>query len=379
MSARNLIDKALSLKSGPEIIPLRRRCVLDRYWKASCRACVEVCRHEAIKVGQGVEVLEACTGCGACVAACPTGALVMRKPSDRKLHEAISALLKKGEKVVRLACSSCTEDAREVQLPSLNCVTEAMILWAFSNGAEGVEIKRCTCPECCKLPERAPLWEKTFAFARAILHMVGIPEDHLQIIDTVPVGENECPGKKGLNRREALATLCSDVCRTVGSLLRKPSGANGSVRTSGANEGLPANRQYLHTALVALPLKYPDTPSPDGFPLAELTVSTRCRDCNVCTTLCPTNALSWEDWEDGKSLLHRSWHCAGCGVCAATCPAKAIAVKKPAPLWKVGTRTPKVLIHVAPSTCPVCREKGYGSTPESCCLPCSLGSGRLRM
>jgi ferredoxin len=44
-----------------------------------CEACHEACRPAALTVtGDGCEVSKACTQCGNCVAACPTGALALK-------------------------------------------------------------------------------------------------------------------------------------------------------------------------------------------------------------------------------------------------------------------------------------------------------------
>lgn len=58
--------------------------------RVECRVCGEVCDHRAIRFAPtlgGVATpalnLDQCTGCGACVAPCPTQAITMRQPAQK--------------------------------------------------------------------------------------------------------------------------------------------------------------------------------------------------------------------------------------------------------------------------------------------------------
>ncbi|HEY5498446.1 MAG TPA: 4Fe-4S binding protein, partial [Syntrophales bacterium] len=46
-----------------------------------------------------------------------------------------------------------------------------------------------------------------------------------------------------------------------------------------------------------------------------------CRDCGLCETLCPQNAISRKEGEGGAyEYVVDSDRCIGCGFCAGACP-----------------------------------------------------------
>jgi heterodisulfide reductase subunit A2 len=59
-------------------------------------------------------------------------------------------------------------------------------------------------------------------------------------------------------------------------------------------------------------------------------VTDRCDGCGYCVDLCPYNALSLEEYEEGGQKRKRNKSdkilCKGCGLCAATCPKGGVVV-----------------------------------------------------
>lgn len=61
----------------------------------SCRACEDACEARALRArplpgGRAVMTvdMDACSGCGACLPVCPTGAIAVRRPAREKTHGA---------------------------------------------------------------------------------------------------------------------------------------------------------------------------------------------------------------------------------------------------------------------------------------------------
>src|SRR3989338_5367002 len=93
-------------------------CSRFRCTKLQCAACAVVCPIPgAVRfVEQGVEITEACVACGACVSACPNGAL--RPPeSDRRLAGRSPDRVRPAA-AFRIACARAKRRA-DVVLPCL--------------------------------------------------------------------------------------------------------------------------------------------------------------------------------------------------------------------------------------------------------------------
>lgn len=73
--------------SPPQIVAFAEHCLA--FQNVVCRSCGETCEHQAIRfsprLGAAAEPrlqTELCTGCGDCLAVCPTAALSLVSPPD---------------------------------------------------------------------------------------------------------------------------------------------------------------------------------------------------------------------------------------------------------------------------------------------------------
>jgi len=113
----------------PEYTP--GRCLVVRSGPGACRACLDACPHEAVKIDKQVE-LDAvdCTGCGLCVRACPSEALT----APMKLEPAPG-----------LRCSRVAGDAQSVR-----CLAQlsAADLVRLAGAGESVTLAHGACAGC---------------------------------------------------------------------------------------------------------------------------------------------------------------------------------------------------------------------------------------
>ncbi len=303
------------------------RCLLERHAVGGCDLCEQACPHDAVRLSDHVEILsDACTGCGLCVQACPSGALeyaplpvmVMLKDQGVSTDDPIPASLR---------CAEVPGEAPEVAC--LARVTPAHLLASAAWGQQ-LDLIHGQCSTCKiggpKVPEKVRATRQTASAYRQ--HLPDLRPKHqrpaarmVSWFDLEPssrpvrVVRTEAP--KPVSRRGALGALWGSTKRGLAQAIPdRPLPGVDAVPEPGriADEWIWRKRALKPR---------PSDGTPQHWPAPAVNES--CTFCQVCETVCPTNAIARETQPDGTiSLRLEMAACNGCNACVVSCPTDAM-------------------------------------------------------
>ncbi|WP_306053141.1 hydrogenase iron-sulfur subunit [Natronococcus wangiae] len=345
------IERQLGGITKPEFLDLEMDvCAAGDSSQTGCNECVEACPHGAVERARIDEVefhAELCQNCGACTSSCPTGATMLREPSNERIAREVEALLAPDEvgrnwipgrsasgideAVVAFVCSERAEDAlreygrlaaagrADVEYPPIlpvrvNCtdtVGEAHAMHALAAGADGVAVVGC---------------------GSSCLHSG--PDPKAELVDRL----NRATADLGLGRRvEFFAPSAGDpdefvdsVSAFVDDLEDSPVPAGQHEATGGIDDPDRENPPFdshgwtLESVRAILEHVDPEREVVRGLKdFGRVEVDDACTLTPTCSNLCPTDAL--RRTETGLEFNHE--RCVSCGLCEEGCIEDAITVR----------------------------------------------------
>ena len=299
--------------------------------RGASRACVQACPHQALTLaGPSISVDTAsCTGCGACVAACRSGAMGMNGASMAELEAAASTLVEDARRLsvgVAIVCSAATHDIPlggpwlALEVPSLEMVSVGWLLQVVAAGAS-VTTRGCR-DEACEGRGRQ--------LALLTSDIVGLVAPRLRSLVIGPdASAPACPGgdgglavpAPGCSSAEAEVTPRRGPFRAL--QFREPE-ATVHALTELTDQQMPEDNQ--------LPWRL-ESPL---APLGEIVIdAARCSGCGCCVPACPTGAISARDEPESSGLSREALDlqfapaaCSACGACVPSCPEAAVSLRR---------------------------------------------------
>ena len=272
-----------------------------------CDLCVSSCIHGAVTKGPGgvkVDALQ-CEECGACVAACPTGAMQNERFSDTAFFDYTQSVeLPKGGTVVlgdeptlhRLwweQQGSVYENLLFLEFDNVGSLSLFHFLFLLSRG-----VRRIIILDKLEGIDGGELYKKQSQFTTLLSEKLYGVTDAIEscsvadfatavALQPEPFFEHQVSDKVYVNRRQAVAEALA-----------------GLVAGSGKEVAL----------------------QPKGYvPFAAVTCNTeRCTQCMACLNDCQVNAMQADTTQ--LQLNHVGALCVGCGLCVRVCPENALSI-----------------------------------------------------
>jgi len=307
LSRRELLTSARGIRQ--EVVPAVEpgRCV---GWER-CHLCVKTCSPGAIGARGDRAVIDQrrCTGCGACLGACPVDAIRFPGGTKEEIDVCLRELLSPGgapaaSRIVAFTCARAIEALPppylELPLPCVALVTPWAILRALSLGATGVAVITGNSP--CRDRHDPEGLEREIRASGKILEALGVEANRIVGLDA--------PAPPGLLEFETL----------LGRMSRVPWQGDGALPP-------PLGLGSLVARMVrAMPEAAPRPALAPELPFASVEVDpAHCSLCGLCA-LCPGGAIERHEEADGSALTFQYARCTGCALCREICPEQAIRI-----------------------------------------------------
>lgn len=380
-------------------------CLNQRHKDAGCNRCVTACPARAITLGEDGPTVDAdaCSRCGVCQAACPTG--VFAVPEVELMH----LLTKVYDKAaVSLACPrAAAPDA--VQLPCLAALSAEDLAVLAAGGPEGTgaagsgaiprdagaappaprELRlydnRCS---SCPYEVQAAIRQRVRQ-AAAIVDALGAPRRIVldsesprwadgAIAEGGAAGRGDAPTSgEAVSRRDLLLLWRHRSAAIVAETIPRASWLEAPA-PRGLPQRLPPSRQRLLRLLASRKTAGESTPGNatatlgrSALPFAIRRAGPSCDGCGLCATLCPTEALRLEEFQGSpapgkglpgassgsRRLVFQPAACLDCGLCDKSCPTEALERHDLTDLTPVARRDRIVLWQAEARGCRRCGQR----------------------
>lgn len=305
-------------------------CTHARALDARCQACEDVCAELAIFPAGPDLILdaEACSACGACVAACPQQALT--QPA------AIPVIAARSATVAVALCARAPAAAGRSAAICVHALSLADLAALLGAGVERLALATGDCESCNIRP--------------------------LTLIDDAAARLATLCGARGLMTLAVGAAVEADLA-LLPPREDSPDPARRALFAPLIDEAAPPP----NPARVLVALQRAGAGAETPFAFSPRIDPATCTGCDACLRICPADALCLAA---GPAYHADPARCTGCGLCMDVCEVDAITVTPMAPaaadvaLSEFRCRHCQVDTHVpgpapADSLCRICRQTGH--------------------
>lgn len=300
-------------ESPPQLLLHPERCLRSRLNTNQCQRCLESCPSKALSVASRKIRLDntQCTGCMACVSACPQDALA----SDHNLDQLLAPFRSRADVVV-----SCLHQVQnhpdEITIPCVGILSKQVLAVILLSDCRSVSFNLAGCSECCN-------------------HQVS----NLFMLDckqiTQELSDKHSTKVVLVEKREQLSTFRRDR-RSYLTKIREIV-VDVSKRRSLSSQLAPlveskgGRRTPFKTKIVKEMLTRLDRESQKkilGLFGYNLSISEDCNCCPLCKGICPTGAINIDRSGKSKKFKFEMLDCNGCGLCVEFCKISALSLER---------------------------------------------------
>lgn len=306
-----------------------------------CSLCRDACPFGAITVEDDIVDIarDTCSGCGACVAVCPRGAVSYPTFALDEIDRELQGLLMcrdvhLGSRIIAFTDggfgyakggdgrSQFPLNVLPVKLPSLSMASPLLMLRALAMGAQGLGLVHSG--EVGDSGIEKGLWRGHVEFVQALLDLWGIGGQRVKVFEVAEDNKDTVQLELALFAAE-IAGLTTAPFADDGRDASPIEGLQLHELIEGMEGRLSRHSQGTVTAGVV------------PFGMVELD-SGKCTGCGLCALNCPTDAMTviTDDGCDGYSISFKYDLCVGCGVCVNTCPEGCLGLEKVLALSELG-------------------------------------------
>ncbi|MCD8315873.1 MAG: 4Fe-4S binding protein [Eggerthellaceae bacterium] len=382
-SINDALELANSLQTAG-VSPIEQRCVAVRNRNSKCRACIEVCIGDAIEVHNNqIKISNGeCVSCGACVAVCPTQALLPTDPDEETLYKDCLNSMEKleGEVVIgcaRIAARKIADPELYAVVPCMGRIDDALMVNLASAGASDIALVDGDCTTC-KYHKVIPAIDATVMTSQNLLEAVGS--------DTTIRRMSEFPAKVSKDATKAIAASRRGFFTNTGTMVRDIAmqsaqkaimeRINPNANKNRKNETLrqrlsvvdtgklpqfkavrnmqildamyEMEEQFGGSAEEDVEMSFSPEDVLDTRLFGSFEVDTqKCTGCGMCVMFCPTGAISFSEYADpGPDLRYGEFSaadCTQCNLCADVCLPKAITISTVVPMEEIFDFEPRLV------------------------------------
>lgn len=362
------LARAAQLLEGTSLIIDEGLCLNLRARGVSCRRCRERCRAEALSLSaDAVELDElACTHCGACIPACPTGVMRLSGFAPVRFLEGLA-----GQKEVHLHCGASADTGGGVVIPCHQALDARLLAAAFADGTERFVLHGMAgCGSCRQGDASAHVHE----LRKRLREWFADQAPSLEIArpgEASARGGRRRPGQAQMGRRGFLRLAGAQAVRGTASWLlpvEEPEEAGETLPFYQADRRI--TRPVACQSLLAARAKRLPWTEGRALPWRSRTLADDCSACLVCAERCPTGALQASEDEHSRAITFEGALCTDCGLCEQLCPQQAVRPRPSLSVEEVGA--PRMLLmHRAMRRCRHCGHGFVASTePAQLCDIC---------
>lgn len=353
------------------VITAPTRCVAVRNRHSTCRKCADACLADAITIEKNELSIDAgaCVACGACIAVCPTSALISVDPLEEELASAVASTTAAADGATVIACAR--KAARQVGdpdkyavVPCLARMDERLLVELAAHGVLDIQLVDGVC-STCKYRAAVPCIDDTVDSARELLAAVGsatVIERTSEFPENVHVADLR--KAVGSARREFFTSTghyAKDVAKSAAEkvvndklkqlkLQKEEQSLRDKLGVKNGAGKMPTIDAERNMEILDAMSRIGDPVEAEMFTRVfgdvEIDVE-KCSGCGMCVMFCPTDALRKSlDVHPDKTRAYVEFSmadCTQCNLCADACLKKCIEVVPVVPLAELFDFEPRLV------------------------------------